>query len=154
MAHPCLPPKAVQQSPAEPSEGPLGALGTHLLAPGHTISKVVDEVLTVPLNQAVLHYLVDHVFCALDDLVHGEGQVRPVQLVVDLPRAAMQHVLQAAILHHGTVAEDRGDAAHLKLLTWGARTKGEPQGVRAQPLPREALNQTIWIKWTIEDQLS
>lgn len=101
-----------------------GHSGTYLLAPGHTVSKVVDKVLTVPLSQAILHYLVDHAFCALDDLVHGEGQVCPIQLVVDLPRAAMQQVLQSAILHHSTVAEDRSDAAHLKLLTWGARSKG------------------------------
>lgn len=132
MAHLCLAPKVVQQSPTKHSEEPLGALRTHLLAPGHTVSKVVDKVLTVPLNQAILHYLVDHVFCALDDLVHREGQVYPIQLVVDLPRAAMQHVLQSAILHHSTVAEDRSDAAHLKLLTWGARTKGKPRGVRGQ----------------------
>lgn len=99
----------------------------------HAVSKVIDKVLTVALDQAILHYLVDHVFCALHDLVHGEGQVYPVQLVVDLPRAAMQHILQPAVFHHSTVAEDGSDAAHLKFLTWGTRTKvAKPQGVRDQ----------------------
>lgn len=89
----------------------------YLLAPGHAVSEVVDEVLTVPFNQAVLHYLVDHLSCALDDRVHGQRQVRPVQLVVNLPGAAVQHVLQAAVLHHGPVAEDGGDAAGLEIAT-------------------------------------
>lgn len=89
----------------------------YLLAPGHAVSEVVDEVLTVPFDQAVLHYLVDHLSCALDDRVHGQRQVRPVQLVVNLPGAAVQHVLQAAVLHHGPVAEDGGDAAGLEIAT-------------------------------------
>lgn len=74
-------------------------------------------MLTVPLDQAVLHYLVDHLFCALEDLVHGQRQVRPVQLVVDLPGAAVQHVLQTTVLHDGAVAEDGSDAAGLEFLT-------------------------------------
>lgn len=78
-------------------------------------------MLTVPFDQAVLHDLVDHLSRALEDLVHGQGQVRPVQLVVDLPGAAVEHVLQTAVLHHRAVAEDRSDAAHLEFLTWGPR---------------------------------
>lgn len=96
---------------------PWGHSGTYLLAPGHTVSEVIDEVLTVPLDQAVLNYLVYHVFCALDDLVYRQRQVCPVQLVIDLPGAAMQHILQPAVLHHSSVAEDRSYAARLK-LTW------------------------------------
>lgn len=137
MTYPCPASKMTRQSAAKHSEEPPRALRTHLLAPGHTVSEVVDKVLTVPLNQAILHYLVDHVLRALDDLVHGEGQVCPVQLVVDLPGAAMQHVLQPAVLHHGAVAEDRSDAAHLKLLTWGARAKVED--------PRERGGRIRWI---------
>jgi hypothetical protein len=74
-------------------------------------------VLTVSINQAVLHYLVDHIFRALDDLVHRQGQVCPIQLVVDLPGAAMKHILQATIFYHRMVAEDRSDTADLKFVT-------------------------------------
>lgn len=80
-------------------------------------------MLTVAFDQTVLHCLVDHLFCALDDLVHGQGQVRPIQLVVDLPGAALQHVLQTAVLHHSPVAEDGGDAAGLQFLTWRPNTR-------------------------------
>lgn len=94
----------------------------HLLAPGHAVSQVIDKVLAVPLDQAVLHNLIDHLFCPLDDLVHRQGQVRPIQLVVDLPGAAMQHILQMTVFHHRPVAKDRSDAASLKVLTWRPKT--------------------------------
>lgn len=106
----------------------------YLLAPGHAVSQVVDKVLAVPLDQAVLHNLVDHLLCPLDDLVHRQGQVRPIQLVVDLPGAAVQHVLQTTIFHHCPVAEDRSDAASLKFLTWQPKTSQswELQGATVQ----------------------
>lgn len=94
-------------------------VGTNLLAPSHTVSEAVDKVLTVALKQVVLHYLVDHLFGALDDLVHGQWQVGAVQFVVHLPGAAMQHILQPAVFDHCLVAEDGRDAAHLEILTWG-----------------------------------
>lgn len=78
-------------------------------------------MLAVPFDQAVLHDLVDHVFRALDDLVHGQGQVRPVQLVVDLPGAAVQHVLQPTVFYNRPVAEDGGDAEGLKFVAWGPK---------------------------------
>ena len=106
----------------------------HLLAPGHAVSQVVDKVLAVPLDQAVLHDLVDHLFCPLDDLVHRQGQVRPIQLVVDLPGAAVQHVLQTTVFYHRPIAEDGSDAASLKLLTWWPKTsqRWELQGATVQ----------------------
>lgn len=104
-------PKKVQQ------EASIRAKVPYLLAPGHTVSEVIDKVFTVPFNQAVLYYLVDHLFGPLDNLVHRQGQVRPIQLVVDLPGAAMQHILQPTVFHDSPVAEDRSDAAGLKLLT-------------------------------------
>ena len=106
----------------------------HLLAPGHTVSQVVDKVLAVPLDQAVLHDPVDRLFCPLDDLVHRQGQVRPIQLVVDPPGAAVQHVLQTTVLYHRPAAEDGGDAASLKLLTWRPKTSQswELQGATVQ----------------------
>lgn len=86
----------VTEEMAQPKQTPQGATkrqGPHLLAPGHAISEVIDEVLTVPLNQAVLNNLVDHLLCTLNDSVHRQGQVRPIQFVVNRPRAAMQHIL-------------------------------------------------------------
>lgn len=74
-------------------------------------------MLTVAFNQTVLYYLVDHLFRPLDDVVHRQRQVHTVQLVVDLPGTAVQHVLQTAVFHHRPVAEDGGDAASLKFLT-------------------------------------
>lgn len=113
----------------------------YLLAPGHAVSEVVDEVLTVPFDQAVLHYLVDHLPRALDDRVHGQRQVRPVQLVVNLPGAAAQHVLQAAVFHHGPVAEDGGDAAGPEVVTYKPEankswTAARNAGAGQQPPPR------------------
>lgn len=93
----------------------------YLLTPGHAISEVVDKVLTVALDEAVLHDLVDHLLGALYDLLHGQRQVGPVQLVVDLPGAAMQHIIQVTVLDHCPVAEDGSDAAHLEFLTWGSQ---------------------------------
>lgn len=93
------------------------SVAPYLLAPGHTVSEIVDKVLAVPFDQAVMHHLVDHLLCTLDDLVHGQRQVRPVQFVVHLPGAAVQHVFQTTVFYHGPVAEDGGDAAGLKFLT-------------------------------------
>lgn len=89
----------------------------YLLAPGHAVSEIVDKVLAVPFDQAVLHHLVDHALCTLDDLVHGQRRVCPIQLVVNLPGAAMQHILQATAPDNSLVAEDGGDAAGLKPVT-------------------------------------
>lgn len=93
----------------------------HLLTPGYAVSAVVDKVLTVALHQAVLHDLVDHRLGALLHLIHGQRQVGPIQLVVDLPGAAMQHVAQVAVLDHRPVVEDGSGAAELKFLTWGSQ---------------------------------
>lgn len=103
-----------QKLSGKPSSEPMEP---YLLAPGHTVSEVVDKVLTVPFDQAILHYLVDHLFCTLDDVVHRQGQVGPIQLVIDLPGAAMQHILQATVFYDGPVAKDGSDAAGLKFLT-------------------------------------
>lgn len=92
-------------------------MAPYLLAPGHAVSEVVDKVLAVPFNQVIVHYLVDHLFCAPDDLVHGQRQVCPIQFVVNLPGAAMQHVFQTTVFYNGPVAEDGGEAASLKFLT-------------------------------------
>lgn len=48
-----------------------------LLAPRLAISEVVGEVPAVPFHQAVWHYPVDHLFCALHDLVHRQGRWEP-----------------------------------------------------------------------------
>lgn len=106
-----------QQAPRPRVRAGRGQGVPHLLAPGHAVSQVVDKALAVPVDQAVLHYLAGHLFHLLDDLVHGQGQVCPIQLVVDLPGAAMQHVLQTTVFHHRPVAEDGRDAAGLKFLT-------------------------------------